>query len=316
MGLANRRFLLLIALLLAAVLLGRWTLHRDDAARPAGTALTSPEPQQAEPVQAPATAIQTAEKIAPEKTEHAGPSGTFRGRVIDAVTREPVVQFVVQFHGTEEMRRAGKVSGAREFQSKDGRFEWPNLPAGQWLMTASAASYQRFDLANLEISDGATSQEVVLPMRPGFTLRGRVYDEASQTGIASATISFRESRVGRFEGNFRMRPRITSEKDGSFVFDGVPAGDFTLSVDAKDYASREIVVLMDEDTAPVQIGLSTGGTISGYLTASDGATPVAGTVSVFKLDKSFSSGTRTGEGGQFFFTTSPRGATRLWAKVR
>jgi hypothetical protein len=111
----------------------------------------------------------------------------------------------------------------RTFQTEDGRFEWQYVVPGTWTVTASARGYQRFELGNLQISSGEATPEIVLSLRRGHRLRGRVYDENSGVGIASAGIGFRESHVGRFEGNWRMRVHVTSDKSGSFVLEGVPA---------------------------------------------------------------------------------------------
>jgi hypothetical protein len=97
-------------------------------------------------------------------------------------------------------------------------------------------------------------------------VHGRVYDDASGAGIAAASIAFRESDIGRFEGNFRSRVRVTSEKNGSFVLEGVPPGRVTLEIGAQDYAGRELDIVVSDETSPLEIGLSTGGTIAGAAT--------------------------------------------------
>ena len=158
-------------------------------------------------------------------------------------------------------------------------------PLGNGSVTAEATGYQRFNLFGLKLANGEATAEVVLPLRRGHTLRGRVYDGASQVGIASASIGFREGDVGRFEGNWRTRPRGSSSKDGSFVLNGVPPGRVTLEVSANDYASRELDVAVAEDTAPVEIALSSGGMIAGRLTAADGVTPMQGFAGLIRIDR-------------------------------
>ena len=112
--------------------------------------------------------------------------------------------------------------------------------------------------------------EIVLPLRRGHRLHGRVYDEVSGAGIASASIGFRESDVGRFEGDFRSRVRVTSTKNGSFVLEGVPAGRVTLEISAQDYADRELMIAVGDEASPLEIALSAGGMIAGHLAAADG----------------------------------------------
>lgn len=154
---------------------------------------------------------------APEPSPVDRPSaarGTLRGRVIDAATGDPVREFEVEFHVLRSRQPGEENPGVRTFRSEDGRFEWPNLLARTWMVTARASGYQRFELMDLQIPHGGATREIVLPLRRGHILRGRVYDEATGVGIASASISFREADVGRFEGNWRIRPRVTTGKNG------------------------------------------------------------------------------------------------------
>ncbi len=93
---------------------------------------------------------------APPKDDSASAFGTFRGRVIDAVTRKPVREFKLEFQGTQVTNRGGvvvkmveEVPGMQTFRTADGRFEWQYLPPGSWDVTASARGYQRFELTRL-----------------------------------------------------------------------------------------------------------------------------------------------------------------------
>src|SRR5687767_13441651 len=162
---------------------------------------------------APAQAAVTPDTNIPSAT------GTLRGRVIDAATRKPVHEFELEFHRMHQAQPEDVPPGARTFRTKDGRFEWPGIPPRLWMITAKARGYQRFDLDRVRIP-ADTATEVVMLLQRGHTLRGRVYDETSGAGIAAASISFREAHVGRHDGNFRMRMRTTTGKDGSFVLDG------------------------------------------------------------------------------------------------
>lgn len=226
--------------------------------------------------------------------------GTLRGRVIDAATGDPVREFEVEFHVLRSRQPGEENPGVRTFRSEDGRFEWPNLLARTWMVTARASDYQRFELMDLQIPQGGATREIVLPLRPGHALRGRVFDEATGLGIPSATISFREPGVGRFEGNFRIRPRILTGKNGSFVLEGLPPGRVTLEIHANGYAGEERAVVV-EDASSLEIGLSVGGAIAGRLTAADGITPIAGMAGVFSLDHGYGGSSRTSKTGEFSF---------------
>lgn len=202
--------------------------------------------------------------------------------------------------------------GARTFRSKDGRFEWSGIPPRAWLMTASARGYQRFDL-ELQLPAGAT--EIVMPLKRGHMLRGRVYDETSGAGIAAASVSFRDANVGRYEGNFRLRVSTTTSKDGSFVLDGVPAGNIILAVSAQKYAGRELDVRIGEQTSPLQVALSAGSAITGHLVAADGVTPIVGQVSLIHSDGGYGNSVRTSDAGEFVFQRLPAGKFRITGRA-
>ncbi len=80
------------------------------------------------------------------------------------------------------------------------------------------------------------------------------------------------------------------------MLEGVPGGDVTLSISAKEHAPRELDVTVDDKTQPQEIALSSGGTISGMVTTADGA-PVKARVMVFGSDVVF--GSQTDDAGQF-----------------
>ena len=299
--------ILILGLILGLALLGRESLRPDDAepapAKVEKISAVAEPPASTEPSIVTQPAATSAPNVSPE-------TGIFRGRVIDAATRQPVREFALEFHAAHQPKPGDVAPGARTFRSKDGRFEWQGIPARLWVITANARGYQRFDLDLLQIPAG-TVTEVVMPLQRGFALRGRVYDETSGEGIAAASLTFREAHVGRYEGNFRMRVSTTTSKDGSFVLDGVPRGSIILSVSAPKYTGREIDVLIGEKMAPLQIPLVTGGAITGYLAAADGVTPVAGWVGVVHTDGGSANSVRTSDAGEFSFERLPPGRYRI-----
>lgn len=307
MNLDRRASILGLAAVAGLALFAWWALHSQE---------TPVTPQQIVETPAPAIpAVPPAVEPAADNAAATAPAtafGTFRGRVIDAATREPVREFELTFLGTQPTKVGDEAPGARKFRTDDGRFEWQYLPPGRWRVTAEATGYQRFQLVDLQLVKGAATREVVLPLRRGQTLRGRIYDQATNAGIASARISYRDGGQGPYDGDWRMRSSATSDKDGSFALNGVPAGRMTLTVYASEYASREVDVVVADDTALLEIGLASGGLIAGRLTAADGATPVAGFVGLFYLEQGESGGTaRSGARGEFSYPHLSAGTYRL-----
>jgi hypothetical protein len=305
----RQKIFLIAVLVLGALALGRWLMLVEDAvdAPPAPAPSVQVEP---EPAATPAPAVAEAEQVVEEKAPP--PEGAIlRGRVVDVATREPVRKFTLQFHW-DRSTGAREAPPAKTFETDDGRFEWETTP-GVWALIATARGYQRFELEGLQLKQGATTQEILVPLRHGHTVQGRVYDEASGAGIAAASVNFRESETHRFAPNWRIRQQfaVRTKKNGSFVLDGVAPGRTTLSAYADGYAGREVEVVVGDETEPVEIALFVGGSISGRLTAADGVTPIAGSAGLYVLDEGHGSSSRTKESGEFSFSNLPPGRYRV-----
>ena len=149
----HRRIFLATLVLLAGgalLLLGRqWTSEPEQIVVQAKSPAKQPaelQPEQTEPA-----AVEATEPSAPPPPA-AAPSSTpatgFRGRVIDAVTRQPLPEFEVQLTPVQRqgMGRNYLEPIKRTFQSKSGRFAWNDLAAGTWAAAVSARGHQMFNV--------------------------------------------------------------------------------------------------------------------------------------------------------------------------
>ncbi|WP_161816168.1 peptidase associated/transthyretin-like domain-containing protein [Steroidobacter agaridevorans] len=301
----RRAVLLILGLVVCLGLLSRWVMRPaaitdTPVERPSPVITAAPPP--AEPP--------VAEAVPPAaETPPVAAAVAFRGRVIDAVSRQPVREFELEF--LPHFRPGSPVPTAQSYRTKDGRFEVRGLPDGVWTIHTTARGYQRFELAGLNVSSSKAMEELSIPMRAGLALRGRVFDETTNEGVGAAKISFREAHVARFEGNFRNRPATTSKADGSFFLDGVTPGAVRVEIVAQNYVSRELDVFVSPKAAPLEVALSTGGTISGYLAGTDGITPVAGFASLRHLDENSTNGRQSSSAGEFTFNRLTAGRYEL-----
>jgi hypothetical protein len=244
-----------------------------------------------EPVPAPAsvTAIQVVDRepevrasthVEAEPTDvtsaPAAIGGTYRGRVIDAVTRRPVRKFDVHLLRVQSVDDTPRRRHLKQtFQSNTGRFAWSGLQGGTWTAAVSAQDYQLFGLAEFTIVAGKEAPEIVIPLLRGFAVRGRVFDARTGVGIGGAYVRVAErSAWGVAEGS---GPDTQSRSDGTFELDGVPGGDRVLVADSMNYAAGEVTVVVNDETPPVEIGLARGGAISGRIMTSGGA-PIKATI--------------------------------------
>jgi hypothetical protein len=303
-----KRRLILAALVLLAggalLLLGRqWTREPERIVVQAelpGKQPAEPQPAKVEPPRVEADAPAAS---APPPTTAAAPATGFRGRVIDAVTRQPLPEFEVQLTPIrhEGMGTTYLEPIKRTFQSKSGRFALSDLAAGTWVAGVSAAGHQMFNLPEFRIDAGKATREIVMPLLRGYAVRGQVVDSSTGAGIAEAGIGF---RIANAQGEFRPTAWTKSKEDGSFTLDGIPGGDILLTVGAQDHAYRELPLWVDEKTPPQEIALSAGGTIAGIVTTTSGA-PVKGRVWLDGPGPGY--GGESNEAGQFSYKHMPPG---------
>ena len=306
-GPKHRWFIILGALLAGGVLLllgQQWVSTSSEpvpaAASVTASQVTKPKPQPETPA---STNVEVAATAAAPPAAAAG--GTFRGRVIDAVTRQPVREFEVRLiplpTSSEAYGEAKPLT--RTFKSGSGRFAWSNLKPRRWMVTVSAHAYQQFVIEELTTAAGEKSPEHVMPLLHGFTLRGRVFDLNTGVGIGAALVSLQEPDRA-YHGDSQTSPFVRSKEDGTFELDGVPGGDMTLSASAKGYAARELDLIVGDETQAVDIGLSTGSTLSGRVVTPAGA-PIKGLINL--LGGPGGGSYQTTDDGVFTFGQLPAG---------
>ncbi len=288
-----------LALGIGLALLFLWAVLSDD---PAGPRPDATEQTAAVPLTPPPTGHAANPESAAPVAGSAPQGATLRGRVIDAVTRAPVQQFEIQLSEVKEGRMR-EPPATRRFRSAAGRFEWAGAPVGVHDLRVVARGYQRFELEQLRLERGEMTRDFEFPVAKGRSLRGRIFDEFSGAGIASAWLRFREAQATDRHVDF-FSATETSGEDGSFVLDGVPLTRVTLTAGANDYAARDIDVVAGGDQADLGIGLSAGGTISGHLADADGA-PIAGSARLMDLERSYGHVQETGADGRFSFVNLP-----------
>jgi hypothetical protein len=278
----KQRWLIILGLALTCglILLARQMMLTTDADRvPARAAPMHSVERQSAQTESAETDAPFVATPATDTTSSAPPPpverGIFRGRVIDAVTRKPVEEFEIRLRRWQRVQPGSSEYGeqrvVQKFRSDAGRFAWRDAPAGTWKVTVAAADYQYFELEELRIVAHEATSELVMPLLRGYTLKGRIFDQRSGAGIGTAWLSFREEAAQPGVGQ-RMEP---SQEDGSFVLEGVPGGRLAVTAGASGHATRELQVLVNDATPNLEIGLSTGGTISGFLVTATGA-PISG----------------------------------------
>jgi hypothetical protein len=314
---SKRRWFIIatLALCLGLAWLGRsLVLSPAPEITPANVQVSQPAPQPTADATSPSppAATEPARETAAPEPEPAVDGGTLQGRVIDAATRLPVKEFELRLRPYSKYPfPSDKPPITRAFKSASGRFAWKSAPVGTWTLLVVARGYQGFELTELNVVSGKTTREVVLPLLRGQTLTGRVFDEHSGAAIREASIRFREQHEEWYSRRATARQTVKTKEDGSFALEGVPTGRLTLSVGSPNHAPRELDITVRDKTPPLEIALSKGGAVTGYLASADG-TPVVGNVMLQNLEsRSSSPGNRGDQTGDFSFQHLPAGRYRL-----
>ncbi|MCA9000860.1 MAG: carboxypeptidase regulatory-like domain-containing protein, partial [Planctomycetes bacterium] len=111
----------------------------------------------------------------------------------------------------------------------DGSYEFPHCAKDTHVLTVSADGYGQVTIANLNIT-GEVDVERNVEMAAALLMGGSVIDSDGQP-IANATVEA-FSMTSRAT---RTQTRVQADKGGQFLFEDVPAGNYTLRVTATGF---------------------------------------------------------------------------------
>jgi protocatechuate 3,4-dioxygenase beta subunit len=158
-----------------------------------------------------------------------------RGVVLAADTGTPIRR--AQVRATAGASRTNRLATT----DAQGRFEFKEMPAGRYTITANKAGFvglqhgQRRPSESgtpLEISDAQVMDKLVLALPRGSVISGRVFDEFGEP-IANAVVN--ALRYGYAAGARRFMPaggqnsRDTTDDQGQFRLFGLPPGEYLVS---------------------------------------------------------------------------------------
>jgi len=136
---------------------------------------------------------------------------------------------------------------ASALSDDEGRFI-VRVPAGRWLLSATAEAYST---NTRYVSAPARGQ--IMVMVPASAIAGYVVHERTSAAVAGVTVA----AVGA-DGVQSLPVTTTSSQDGHFLFEGVSAGHYVLEVRTRSYRSAptEVDVEVGTTTPPVQLKVS------------------------------------------------------------
>jgi hypothetical protein len=223
------------------------------------------------------------------------PVPSLSGRVTDAATGR----------GIAGARVEAKLAGSSGWDysawdysattASDGSYAMFGLPAGDYVVRATASGHAREYWDNVTPSNEATvinvSAGVVTPdidfvLTEGGSISGHIYQSDGITPIEGAQVFVRPSRYFHDAGFW-----VTTDAEGAYRVEGLSLGNFKVRAEAPGYTGQRYydsaegvygwwnaanVMLAPPATTPgIDINLHLAASISGHIYQSDGATPIA-----------------------------------------
>lgn len=210
------------------------------------------------------------------------PEGSVAGRVVDAVTGEPVPSCELVLRRDEEMPAGGMLGAmiqregraARDWTGKKGDFRFRRLQEGSYQLTLTpprwgdlAGTYAPPESLELEVVEGVPQGNLEIALTPSLEIRGVVLSAETGGPLDRARV------WAAPRGATDVRPsRTRSGEDGSFTLRSLAPGTYLVRASARDYADAppvEAVVTPGEDPG-VEIVLHRGVDVVVHVQGPDG----------------------------------------------
>ncbi len=202
-------------------------------------------------------------------------SATVSGRIFDE-RGAPLEGALVSLAGSGFWPARSVRSGA------DGRFHWPDIPAGIYELRVSKGALVAPPVEGL-ILDAGTRRAFGVQLAPGWMVAGQVIDAQTGRAILGAEITLASGMVG-----LHTR-RTRSDARGRFELDGVVGDEQSLYVEAEGYVAAGPLRHGASDPS-MTVRLVRGSTIAGRVVDERGFPVEAATV------RAFGEGQRPGAG--------------------
>jgi hypothetical protein len=130
-----------------------------------------------------------------------------------------------------------------------------------------------------------TSDEIVVPVSRGFTLKGKVVLSGTREPVTNATITWRQGDPARADLEALFTSLATAEDttvtdgDGRFVLEGLPSGSMTLFANHAEHAPVRANVLVPARST-VEMTMTSGGTLAGMVVLDRGGPAAGATVAI------------------------------------
>jgi hypothetical protein len=172
-----------------------------------------------------------------ENTVRMERGGGIEGVVIDD-HGGPVAAYMIAIEsflpaGGEESPSA--VGQARRVQDAAGAFEWKDLPAGRYVLTASAEGRPPARSDRIVVEPGITAHNVRITLARGAAWSGTLFDADTRKPVAGASVGLDAAT----QTGANAIPTAVSDAEGAFTLAGVPPqGPFSVRIAHPGYRTK------------------------------------------------------------------------------
>lgn len=191
------------------------------------------------------------------------PEGGISGQVVDAETRKPIEGAKLTLEQKQAkniqiaaMSKLGMFMGGSESTDSEGNYSFSIVEDGAYFVVASKEGYAPQALT-AEVQNSRGPSDLDFSLSAGATLYGQVTGSDPSRPVKQAFLSAKDS-----SGRLVYSKRLTLSETGDYETTGLAAGDYTMSVDAKGYASasQKVTIRSGADNR-ADFLLTAGGTL-------------------------------------------------------
>jgi Carboxypeptidase regulatory-like domain/Phosphoesterase family len=237
-------------------------------------------------------------------TANSGISGTVSDTESPA---RPVSGASVVYAGTGSTTGSGSTT-----TNTSGLYSFPGLPSGTYSVSVSESGFTTPTPQNVTVTSGKTAT-ANFTMAANSSISGTVSDtESPAQPVNGATVSYAGTGTSVGSGT------IQTSSGGSYTFNGVPPGTYSVSVSDTGFttpAAQNVTVMTSTPLTGVNFTLTANSSISGTVTdSSDNPIPSA-TIMYAGTGSSTGSGSVTTSAGSYKFSGVPPGTYTISASA-
>ncbi len=236
------------------------------------------------------------------------------GTVVDGLTGDAVTTFRARARKTQILHGNNYVQANQwnDFDNTEGKYEIQTVGPGVYQVQIAAEGYAWVWSEEINTDDNIS---VVIPLTAGGNIEGTVVDDMGKpvTGAKVAPLSKASGNMPRTNETFVSDDGAVETVKGDFLLENLAAGKETLRVMCNGYSPsivKGIAVAEGRTTEDVQIVLTKGGTVEGYVYDPQGKAQ-SNIVLYFQDDSGYSGGGEREAGRLAIAITDPNGFYRV-----